>query len=187
MANISTIGQKIKDFRKVKRLSVKAFAEKYGFKQDSVYKWQKGTKPSDPEEYKKLESILENNPKGKSLDDEDFNPDQSLNDLIATNRKLADAHYEMALAHKELALANNKHADNNAALINRLVTTEDGQEETALSRVATFAELMRVVAEVGTGVKKWASLDEAVAELNNRVYGKLQKKTAMGMKSVANR
>lgn len=57
-----TIGEKIKAFRKQRKLSVAKFALMYGLSQDNLYKWEKGTKPSDPDDYKRLEKILENNP-----------------------------------------------------------------------------------------------------------------------------
>lgn len=48
----------LKAFRKTEKLSVIAFAEKYGLNKDNVYKWEKGTRPTQFEDLKKLESIL---------------------------------------------------------------------------------------------------------------------------------
>jgi phage repressor protein C with HTH and peptisase S24 domain len=53
-----TIGEKIKAFRKGIPLSAKDFAAKYQLNIDNLYKWEKGTKPSDPADFLKLERIL---------------------------------------------------------------------------------------------------------------------------------
>ena len=53
------IGTLLKEYRKTKGLSAAKFARMYNFSQESVYKWEKGTVPSNPEEYQRLESILE--------------------------------------------------------------------------------------------------------------------------------
>jgi len=58
MATEQPIGEKIKEFRKSKSLTIKAFAKIYGLEVANLYKWEKGTKPSDQEDYKKLEQIL---------------------------------------------------------------------------------------------------------------------------------
>lgn len=52
------IGIRIKDFREREGLGKKAFAKKHNLDIDNFYKWEKGTNPSNPEDYKKLESIL---------------------------------------------------------------------------------------------------------------------------------
>lgn len=56
------IGIRIKNFREATGLGRKAFAEKHDLDIDNYYKWERGTKPSDPNDYKKLESILKGEP-----------------------------------------------------------------------------------------------------------------------------
>lgn len=53
-----TIGQKIRVLRKAKGLSVEEFAAKHNLNKANLYKWETGTKPSDPEDFIKLENIL---------------------------------------------------------------------------------------------------------------------------------
>jgi len=106
------------------------------------------------------------------------NEKNALLELIAANKKLADAHYEMALAHKVLAQANHTHADNNSILINRLQGSSiaDDQEETVASQLEKFRALLEVVAEVGAGSSPWKTKEEGLVILSKRVYGNLQKK-----------
>lgn len=59
MTDDLTIGEKIKVLRKTQRMSVVEFADLHGLNKDNLYKWEKGTKPSDPEDFLKLEKILQ--------------------------------------------------------------------------------------------------------------------------------
>lgn len=52
------IGLRIKKLRLSQGLNKKAFAEKHGLDISNFYKWEKGHKPQDPEDYLKLERIL---------------------------------------------------------------------------------------------------------------------------------
>ena len=56
------IGEKLKKFRQDKGLSVLAFAKLYDFNKENLYKWEKGTKPTDYGEVNRLLEILENDP-----------------------------------------------------------------------------------------------------------------------------
>ncbi len=64
-------------------LNVPRFARKYNFKSDNVYKWQKGTKPSDANDLIKLESIL-----GKV---ESKSTDKNLPSILDSNHSNAKA------------------------------------------------------------------------------------------------
>lgn len=52
------IGLRIKKFRESQGLKRIEFADRFGIKIDNLYKWEKGTKPSDAEDFLKLEEIL---------------------------------------------------------------------------------------------------------------------------------
>lgn len=54
------IGELIKDKRKAERLSAEDLALKLGLKKENIYKWEKGSKPSDPEDYTKINAWLNN-------------------------------------------------------------------------------------------------------------------------------
>lgn len=58
------IGLRLRTLRTSEGLSVPKFAAKYNINKENLYKWEKGTIPSDPKEYKYLESILETIPEG---------------------------------------------------------------------------------------------------------------------------
>lgn len=116
-------GEDIRKKRKKLDLSVKELADLLSVKVDNLYKWEKGTKPSDPEDFIKIESWL----KGKPLESipnngvenvpkENFPalsppvPDTplpgtaTLQDLIAekeAHRKSVEAHLQKAEAEKD--------------------------------------------------------------------------------------
>lgn len=60
MSTKSGIGERIKEKRKAERLSAEDLAIKLNINRANVYKWEKGSKPSDPEEYKRLMDWLNN-------------------------------------------------------------------------------------------------------------------------------
>lgn len=51
-------GKPIKDKRKELGLSAKELAEIIGVKEGNIYKWEKGTKPHDPENFLKIQNWL---------------------------------------------------------------------------------------------------------------------------------
>lgn len=51
-------GKDIKAKRKELGLSVVKLAHKLKLPADNIYKWEKGTRPSDPEDYKKIEKFV---------------------------------------------------------------------------------------------------------------------------------
>lgn len=56
--NLDILHTDLKAFRKAQSLTVLEFAARYGFKSANVYKWEKGTKPTNYDDLQKLESIL---------------------------------------------------------------------------------------------------------------------------------
>lgn len=52
------LGDDIKRKRKAAGLSAEALADLIGVSKDNLYKWEKGTKPSDPEDYLKITAWL---------------------------------------------------------------------------------------------------------------------------------
>lgn len=52
------IGEQIKKKRKIDKISVPKLALLLGLKQENIYKWERGSKPSDPEEYQKITTWL---------------------------------------------------------------------------------------------------------------------------------
>lgn len=53
------IGIRLKEFRKRKKIKMPAIAAATGISKENLYKWEKGTKPSDFELYKKLLQYLD--------------------------------------------------------------------------------------------------------------------------------
>lgn len=51
-------GQQIKAKRKELKLSVLKLGARLGIDPENIYKWEKGTKPSDPDDYKKIEKFV---------------------------------------------------------------------------------------------------------------------------------
>lgn len=52
-------GKTIREKRKAEKLSVEALAKRLDINKDNLYKWEKGTKITDPESYLKLQNWLE--------------------------------------------------------------------------------------------------------------------------------
>jgi transcriptional regulator with XRE-family HTH domain len=59
---IKLIGARLKQKRQSENLSVVALSAKLGIGKEKIYKWEKGTRPSDPEDYKILETYLTDTP-----------------------------------------------------------------------------------------------------------------------------
>lgn len=57
---VSTFSERLREARLNHNLSVVALANKLKIDKEKLYKWEKGTKPSDPKEWKVLERFIEN-------------------------------------------------------------------------------------------------------------------------------
>jgi len=55
-----TIGERIKEKRKAERLSAQDLAIKLKLRKENIYKWERGSTPSNPEDYKKIMDWLNN-------------------------------------------------------------------------------------------------------------------------------
>lgn len=61
------IGERLKELRKKKNIKMPAIAKATGISKENLYKWEKGTKPSDIEQYNKLVDYLDKMEKGVDL------------------------------------------------------------------------------------------------------------------------
>jgi len=79
-------------------LSAEALAELLGVKKENIYKWERGTRPSDPDIYLKIETWLRegpelsNVPHGKILRSE---VPEALKELLESNRSLAETNRDL--------------------------------------------------------------------------------------------
>ena len=60
-------GEQIKAKRKELGISAPQLGKRLGIDPENIYKWEKGTKPSDPDDYKKIENFV--NSDVKKLED----------------------------------------------------------------------------------------------------------------------
>lgn len=74
------IGALIKAKRKRERLSAEDLALKLGLKKENIYKWERGSTPSDPEEYKIIQDWL-NNLESIPKNEVDFYRDEVMSSL----------------------------------------------------------------------------------------------------------
>lgn len=63
MYNQDNIGERLKAFRKSKKLSVPYISKVLGIPKDRIYKWEKGHRPTDLEDYNKVENFLNSDDK----------------------------------------------------------------------------------------------------------------------------
>lgn len=73
------IGLKIKEKRLKEGLSVPKLAAKIAVREANLYKWEAGTKPSDPEDYRKISEYLEEKQEG-------FPREKQANDALISAR-----------------------------------------------------------------------------------------------------
>lgn len=89
--------------RKSLHLSAEALAELLGVKKENIYKWERGTRPSDPDIYLKIETWLREGPElsnvphetsknGKILRSE---VPEALKELLESNRSLAETNRDL--------------------------------------------------------------------------------------------
>lgn len=95
-----SLGDRIKEKRQQARLSAEDLALKLGLKKENIYKWERGSKPSDPEEYKKVTDWLNNLeyvPREIKQESSVEILILSMRDLILNNTKLVDTNQELVL------------------------------------------------------------------------------------------
>lgn len=77
------LGRKIRDKRKAEKLSADELANKLKVSRDSLYKWEKGTKPSDPEDYLRLMNWLNSGVETVPEIENESIPDLSTREIIS--------------------------------------------------------------------------------------------------------
>ncbi len=174
-----TIGEKIRQLRIAKGLSVPAFAAKYNLNKANLYKWESGTKPSHHEDYIELEKILfsENN-KTKNMANEEEqeykskNKDVKSKDLHGTDKTMETV-YSLAESNKTLVDSHKLLVETNANLVGMIKvmskTTGSVAQDIQKDVYAKLDNLLEAIAEVASG-KKYHSKQEALATLGKNFY-----------------
>jgi hypothetical protein len=84
--------------------------------------------------------------------------------------------YSLAQSNKQIAESNASLSRSNEELVMMMKATVNVQKQTDLNVSTRFADLLELIAEIGSGKKKWMSKQEAVAELSKRfLVGQLGK------------
>jgi transcriptional regulator with XRE-family HTH domain len=159
-----TLGERIKAKRKLERISAEDLAVKLGLKKENIYKWERGSKPSDPEDFHKINMWLqgitrsENVPHENILNSKTSDHDKYVALLESTNRTLEKSiqlslnamleNQRMIQAMLKTAVQNGEDllADNGRKL-------EKVKEETNRRNAANFQALSAVHTGVGTSGK----------------------------------
>lgn len=149
-------------------LNVIRFAKKYDFKPENVYKWQKGTIPSDAYDLIKLESILnkEENIKKEVVKQEVVQENTADNNMY--NKTIC----HLAEGNRMLAESNKTLSESNLHLTLK-VTAKTEHEPLGIPSVLVpkFVSLMKLIAKAGA--QGWKSEAEALADINNIFYADL--------------
>lgn len=170
------IGERIKKFRLSKGLSVKAFAEKYHLNKANLYKWEKGTRPSDYSDAIELEKILfsENGDQNHELAEQEI-PIQS----AKKDTKQKDLQNTSQVMETVQILAGNEKilCESNASLINiidRLTANAAAQNHVTVSAIDPV--VLELLLDFLQG--KYKSKQEALAVYNRLIHAG-QKKDAV--------
>jgi transcriptional regulator with XRE-family HTH domain len=153
-------GQEIRKKRKSLGLSAKALSAALEIKVENLYKWENGTKPTDPEDYIKIENWLsgklETVPRETTLPTPAPPPSSELTDLIASNRMMAEAMIIDARNRENLTEANRELAKKVTA------SAPEQNQQDAYAMRSAFLELL---GQVGSG-KRWKSPEEVKVAYN---------------------
>lgn len=178
------LGERIKKFRLSKGLSAKAFADKYDLILANLYKWEKGTRPSDYDDMLKIESILSrqnsdithlvNEPqaeyKTETPKEREMNDYMALKSIAESNRMLAESQMIAAESAKILAESQRQLVNTNADLVMLYRQTTVGAGSGNVANVQAKLDMLLVtIAEVASG-KKYHSKEEALATMGKRFY-----------------
>lgn len=71
---------------------------------------------------------------------------------------------DLAAAHKELAESNNTLSKNQEVILSKM--TASGGQEISVDEAARWSNLLELLAEIGSGHKRWESKKQALAELS---------------------
>ena len=142
-------------------LNVVRFAKKYDFKPENVYKWQKGTIPSDAYDLIKLESILNK--------EENIIKEVVKEEVIEDNSIYNKTICHLAEGNRMLAESNKTLSESNLHLTLK-VTAKTEHEPLGIpsALVPKFVSLMKLIAKAGA--QGWKSEAEALADINNIFY-----------------
>jgi transcriptional regulator with XRE-family HTH domain len=121
--NFVNIGEQIKAYRKQNKVSMPKISQLTGIPTDRLYKWEKGTKPSDVEDVRKMEAFfsgkLENVPRENSRTERCENDQELITALQALNAERLDriAELKLRLNNVERLMASLETLSENQALI----------------------------------------------------------------------
>lgn len=168
-------GPAIRKKRKEMNLSVKDLAEALKVKPDNLYKWEKGTKPTDPEDYMKIENWLsgklESVPHETNADSEkEPTPLQLMKIIITTNESIRKDHSELIQLHKDIVATNAKLADTNNELAKKIPDRpiEGAPQQNVQELNAIRAAVVEFLIEVASG-KRFRNQQEAGQAYSKKV------------------
>lgn len=160
-------------------MSVPDFSNETGIPKSRVYKWkQEGTNPKADD----VKIITD------WLNGEMENVPRELNDNTSTNNRL-DTLLSVILAmskdntalisqHDKIVDTNSKIAETNRLLAQQLIkerSTENSPlEENRINQLVQFADLLEIIAEIGSGAKPWKSKKEGLEKLNRFVHAAVE-------------
>lgn len=180
-------GNLIREKRKRLKLSVEQLSEHLGIKAENLYKWEKGTKITDMEAYRRLESWLkgevENVPReignissnSSISDSKTFYGHEismaSYTDLIQINKNLSLAQLQAEQRAKIDAEARKELIAQNETLTRlleeeRAINLAVRKESQTDRRNLAVAEILEQVARIGVKAGLYKSLDQAAGILN---------------------
>lgn len=176
------------------RLSALDLALRLKTNHQNIYKWEKGSKPSDPSEYLRLMDWLENDIKGESVesitlqervDRYNTKADEKLSNLALlnlteSNKALAESNKDLAKAH--LQLTENNHLLTAAVLKN----TVNGDPGTSPDVIATLQALQEYTAEISAQLNK-TTVQKAGAVLGTKMTEKLKALQKKGTRAGADK
>lgn len=110
----------------------------------------------------------ETNVKQKQSEALAINPEQHGDDVLRVLVNLSESHRNLTAAHKEISESNNKLADNERVLLNKM-TTVGGGSETDIVEAAILVPLVDILSDLYTGNKKYGSKREAAVELGMKL------------------
>lgn len=179
-------GKDIKAKRKAFNWSAKKLAEVLNVNKDNIYKWEKGTKISDPEEYLRVQEWLksgklENVPHGTS-NLSDSQPNYGQQAKTDDTYKIILNLSESSIRHADAALLREH---NYKETMDRLKSIGGDPEQMPPASEARLNKVLEILAEIGSGQKKWKTFDEGVSELYRIFYGSQKKGTRDGSGKVS--
>lgn len=165
-------GDQIKQKRLKEGLTVEELAHRLKLPVQSLYKWEKGTRPNNIEYYGILERWL-----GSGLESvpgalENNSTGDKLTNQIIFN--LSESSREHATADRIRADAEILREQNNKKLIDLLIS-ENAPKENQLAFGSKSGDLLEFLTDLGFG-KRWQSREQVAAIVRNILYAPLREK-----------